>query len=63
MATGERAPTTPAAGEPALTGAQIEQVATDRRLFDAFGQDEDCFGPSAGACPAFKVPVPADRDD
>jgi len=58
MATGERGDDDAAAGKPGLTGAQIEQVATDRRLFDAFGKDEDCFGPSSGACPAFKVPVP-----
>ena len=62
MATGERGDADPADGKPGLTGAQIEQVATDRRLLDAFGKDEDCFGPSSGACPAFKVPVPAPND-
>jgi hypothetical protein len=62
MATGERGGDDASAGRPGLSGAQIEQVATDRRLFDAFGQDEDCFGPSSGACPAFKVPVPSPDD-
>ena len=62
MATGERGGDDPSAGRPGLSGAQIEQVATDRRLFDAFGKDEDCFGPSSGACPAFKVPVPSPND-
>jgi len=61
MATGERVDDSTAA-KPGLTGAQIEQLATDRRLFDAFGKDEDCFGPSSGACPAFKVPVPSTED-
>jgi hypothetical protein len=56
MATGERGDDN-AAGKPGLTGAQIQQLATDRRLFDAFGKGEDCFGPSSGACPAFKVPL------
>ena len=62
MATGERGDDNAAAGKPGLTGAQIEQVATDPRLFDAFGKGEDCFGPSSGACPAFKVPVPSPND-
>lgn len=58
MATGERGAGEPAAGKPGLTGAQIEKIATDQRLFDAFGPDERCSGPSAGACPAFRMPVP-----
>jgi hypothetical protein len=62
MATGERGGDNVAAGRPGLTGAQVEQLATERRLFDAFGTDEDCFGPSSGACPAFKVPVPSAED-
>ncbi|WP_030442850.1 hypothetical protein [Actinoplanes subtropicus] len=62
MATGERGGADAAAGKPGLTGAQIEQVATGGRLFDAFGRNEDCFGPSSGACPAFKVPVPSEND-
>jgi hypothetical protein len=62
MATGERHGDSAAARKPGLTGAQVEQVATDRRLFDAFGEDEDCFGPSSQACPAFKVPVPSSDD-
>jgi hypothetical protein len=62
MAAGERGAGNAAAGKPGLTGAQVERLATDRRLFDAFGKDEDCFGPSSGACPAFKVPVPAADD-
>jgi hypothetical protein len=62
MATGEHGGDNAAAGQPGLTGAQVKRVATNRRLFDAFGQDEDCFGPSSGACPAFKVPVPSSED-
>jgi hypothetical protein len=62
MATGERGADNAAGGRPGLTGAQVQKVATDRRLFDAFGSTEDCFGPSSGACPAFKVPVPDGSD-
>ncbi|GAA0537222.1 hypothetical protein GCM10010172_18240 [Paractinoplanes ferrugineus] len=58
MATGERGADKPAAGEPGLTGAQIEKIATDQRLFDAFDPAERCSGPSSGACPAFRMPVP-----
>ncbi|MFI5896435.1 hypothetical protein ACIA5D_40685 [Actinoplanes sp. NPDC051513] len=62
MATGERGADNAPWGKPGLTGAQIEQVATDRRLFNAFGAAEQCSGPSSGACPAFKVPVPLPAD-
>ncbi|MFF5292698.1 hypothetical protein [Paractinoplanes globisporus] len=62
MATGERGADDAAGGKPGLTGAQVQKIATDRRLFDAFGSSEDCFGPSSGACPAFKVPVPDGSD-
>jgi len=58
MATGERGTDNASRGKPGLTGAQIEQLATDRRLFNAFNAGEQCSGPSSGACPAFKVPVP-----
>jgi hypothetical protein len=40
-------------GKPALTGKQVEKVATDERLFDAFAA-ERC----GDVCPAFAVPVP-----
>ncbi|MGK5684821.1 hypothetical protein [Actinoplanes sp. URMC 104] len=40
-------------GKPALTGAQVEQVATDERVFDAFRGDEDC----RKKCPSFRTPV------
>jgi hypothetical protein len=43
-------------GKPGLTGKQVEKIATDPRLGDAFGPQERCPGPSA--CPAFTVPVP-----
>ncbi|WP_433376885.1 hypothetical protein ACQPZX_08690 [Actinoplanes sp. CA-142083] len=62
MATGERGTDNASNGKPGLTGAQIEQIATDRRFFDAFGAAEQCSGPSSGACPAFKVPVPLPAD-
>lgn len=62
MATGERGTGNAAAGKPGLTGAQIEKAATDRRMFDAFGANEKCQGPSAAACPAFKVSVPLPAD-
>ncbi|MGX6601839.1 hypothetical protein ACWKSP_06855 [Micromonosporaceae bacterium Da 78-11] len=60
MATGERDTEDAAKGRPALTGAQVERIATDVRLAAAFGPDERCNGPEAGACPVFKVPVPAE---
>jgi hypothetical protein len=50
MATGERGTDNASRGKPGL--------ATDRRLFNAFNAGEQCSGPSSGACPAFKVPVP-----
>jgi hypothetical protein len=40
-------------GKPGLTGAQVEQVATDERVLDAFGPDEDC----DDGCPGFATPV------
>ncbi|MDY7086382.1 MAG: hypothetical protein SYR96_14880 [Actinomycetota bacterium] len=40
-------------GRPALTGAQVEQVATDERVFEAFGPGEDC----DKGCPDFETPV------
>jgi hypothetical protein len=58
MATGERGTDNPSRGKPALSGAQVEKIATDPRLGDAFGPDEECTGPSADACPVFRVPVP-----
>lgn len=58
MATGERDVTDPADAEPPLSGSQVEQLATDPRLLAAFGSGEGCDGPSSGACPVFKVPVP-----
>jgi hypothetical protein len=60
MATGERGTDDADAGKPALTGAQVEKIATDPRLADAFGPAETCTGPSAGACPVFRVPVPVE---
>jgi hypothetical protein len=59
MATGERGNDDTAAGRPALTGTEIQRIATDVRLAAAFGPGESCDGPAAGACPVFKVPVPA----
>lgn len=58
MATGERDATDPADAVPPLNNRQVGQLATDQRLFDAFGPEESCDGPSAGACPVLKVPVP-----
>ncbi|HEX5206090.1 MAG TPA: hypothetical protein VFW27_39710 [Actinoplanes sp.] len=58
MATGERGTGDASRAKPGLTGAQVEQLGTDRRLFDTFGASEQCFAPSSGDCPAFKVPVP-----
>ncbi|WP_250036202.1 hypothetical protein [Paractinoplanes maris] len=40
-------------GRPALTGAQVEQVATDERVLDAFDAGEDC----DDGCPDFPTPV------
>ncbi|MBL7256312.1 hypothetical protein [Paractinoplanes lichenicola] len=40
-------------GKPGLTGAQVEQVATDERVFDAFGRKEAC----GKGCPDFSTPV------
>ena len=57
MATGERN-AGGTRGKPALSGKKVEEVATDQRLFDAFGPDEHCTGRADAACPAFKVPVP-----
>ncbi|WP_127504124.1 hypothetical protein [Actinoplanes solisilvae] len=39
--------------KPALTGAQVEQVATDERIFDAFRKPENC----NDGCPEFGTPV------
>lgn len=58
MAAGERGTGDAAAGRPALTGAQVRQIATDIRLISAFGPHEQCNGPAEGACPVFEVPVP-----
>lgn len=63
MATGERDADRPSDGKPGLTGAQVEKLATDKRLFDAFAPEEKCSGPAADECPAFKVPVPSDQID
>jgi hypothetical protein len=60
MATGER-DAGASRGKPALSGAQIEKVATGQEMFDAFGADEHCTGPSDADCPVFKVPVPTDK--
>lgn len=59
MAAGERGTGDVASGRPALTGAQVRQIATDMRLISAFGPREQCNGPAATACPVFKVLVPA----
>jgi hypothetical protein len=58
MATGERDVADAADGRPALSGSQIERMATDQRLMAAFGAPERCDGPPAEACPVFRVPVP-----
>jgi hypothetical protein len=42
-----------AKGKPALTGKQIEKIATDHALFDAFAPDEQC----TSDCPDFRVKV------
>jgi hypothetical protein len=42
--------------KPALSGAQVEQVATDERIFDAFRKAENC----VDGCPDFGAP-PSDR--
>ncbi|GIE04626.1 hypothetical protein [Paractinoplanes durhamensis] len=62
MATGERGTDNASTGKPGLTGAQIEKIGTDQRMFDAFGPDEDCVGAAATACPAFRMPVPQPAD-
>jgi hypothetical protein len=62
MATGERGTDDADEGKPPLTGKEVEKIATDPRLGDAFGPDEGCTGPSADACPVFRVLVPIDRD-
>jgi hypothetical protein len=54
LAAGER-DTSAKRGKPALSGKQVETVATDERLFSAFGGDERC----DDGCPAFPVSVPA----
>lgn len=59
MVTGERGTDDEARGRPALTGAQVEQAATDQRMFAAFGGDRGCDRSSAADCPVFRVPVPA----
>ncbi|MET0418612.1 MAG: hypothetical protein ABW022_21570 [Actinoplanes sp.] len=59
MVTGERGTNDEARGRPALTGAQVEQSATDDRMFAAFTADEACDRGSVSDCPAFRVPVPA----
>jgi hypothetical protein len=58
MATGERDVADPADAAPPLSANQVERLVTDHRLLDAFGAREGCDGPSANACPIFKVPVP-----
>lgn len=58
MATGERDVTEPDEATPPLTGHEVERLATDPRLFAAFGPHETCDGDAADACPVFKVPVP-----
>jgi hypothetical protein len=58
MATGERDTKEAKKGRPPLTGAQTRRIATDAALAAAFGPDEQCNGPAAGACPVFRVPVP-----
>ncbi|MBU2670605.1 hypothetical protein KOI35_44610 [Actinoplanes bogorensis] len=52
MAAGER-DTGAQRGKPGLTGMQVEQVATDDRVFDAFNKSEDC----VDGCPGFGTPV------
>jgi hypothetical protein len=58
MAAGERDTKEAKKGRPPLTGAQIRRMATGDALVAAFGPDEQCNGPAAGACPVFRVPVP-----
>ncbi|HET6481039.1 MAG TPA: hypothetical protein VFG35_13515 [Actinoplanes sp.] len=40
-------------GKPALTGTQVEKVATDERVFDAFRRTEGC----DDLCPSLNTPV------
>jgi hypothetical protein len=63
MATGERDVADPADAAPPLSANQVERLATDERLLGAFGSSEGCDGPSANACPIFKVPVPDGDSD
>ena len=63
LAAGERDTGSASKGKPSLTGKQVEQIGTDRRIFDAFGPAERCSGPSSGGCPTFKVPVPVSAGD
>jgi hypothetical protein len=44
--------------KPPLSGAQIQKLATDPALMSAFAPVETCTGPSAAACPTFRVTVP-----
>jgi len=57
-ATGERDVTDPADATPPLSAREVGELATDPRLFTAFGPSEGCDGDAAGACPVLKVPVP-----
>jgi hypothetical protein len=59
MVTGERGTDDAARGRPGLTGAQVEQAATDQRMFEAFDGEAGCDRESAADCPVFRVPVPA----
>jgi hypothetical protein len=60
MAAGKRDTGDAGRGKPALSGKQVERVATGPELFDAFGPDETCTGAAADDCPAFEVPVPTE---
>ncbi len=59
MVTGERGTDDAARGRPGLTGAQVEQAATDERMFAAFAGEEGCDRDSAADCPVFRVLLPA----
>jgi hypothetical protein len=59
MVTGERGTDDAARGRPGLTGAQVEQAATDKRMFEAFDGEAGCDRESAADCPVFRVPLPA----
>ncbi|MEU4216467.1 hypothetical protein [Actinoplanes sp. NPDC026623] len=56
MATGERGTGSAEAGRPPLSITEVEQVATDPHLQDAFGVGERCNRP-APACPILRFPV------